>query len=71
MRKVVLRTILIVFVTYAIVGSFGYITFANNMGVLEDVNKANGVILLAYGFDLAGNAQSFQIIAVLVLLVCL
>ena len=38
------------FIIYSIVGSFGYITFAENLSVLSD--NANGVILFAYGYDI-------------------
>lgn len=59
MKKVVLWTIILVFITYVIVGSFGYITFAGNMEALADVNKANGVILLAYHYGPEGELQPY------------
>ena len=63
-----LRTIIIVFVTYLIVGSVGYVTFSNQllMNNLQDVNKANGVVLLAYGFDAQGNRIDYPILVVIV-----
>ncbi len=68
MRKVVLRTIIIVFVTYLIVGSVGYVTFSNQllMNNLQDVNKANGVVLLAYGFNAQGDRIDYPILVVIV-----
>ena len=50
MRKIIFRTTILVFITYSVIGSFGYITFAENLDVLS--NKANGVILFAYGYDI-------------------
>ena len=68
MRKVVLRTICIVFVTYLIVGSAGYITFSNPllMENLQDVDKANGVVLLAYVFEAAAKRIDYPILGVIV-----
>jgi len=74
MRKVVLRTIIIVFVTYLIVGSVGYVTFSNQllMNNLQDINKANGVVLLAYGFDTEGNSIQYPILVVIcILMMCM
>ena len=66
MRKVVFRTICLVFLTYVTVGTFGYITFANNMEPLQDVTKANGVVLLAYGFDIDGVARTYPVLVTIV-----
>jgi amino acid permease len=69
MRKVVLRTIIIVFIIYLIVGSVGYVTFSNHllMQNLQNVDKANGVVLLAYGFNAQGERIDYPILVVIVI----
>ena len=49
MRKVVRRTMITILICSAIVGVFGYITFANNLNIfgLPDVG---GVVLYAYAY---------------------
>jgi len=66
-KKVILRTILLVFVTYTLVGGFGYIGFARNMPTLTD--KADGIILVAYGYNpKTGERDYFNFPVVLVLI---
>mmetsp|Transcript_12169 Transcript_12169/g.10477 ORF Transcript_12169/g.10477 Transcript_12169/m.10477 type:complete len:191 (-) Transcript_12169:65-637(-) len=71
MRKVIIRTIMIVFFTYTFVGSFGYVGFARNLATLSDPHKANGIILIGYGFDpVSGEEDYFNIpVSVCILLI--
>lgn len=66
MRKVILRSTILVFFIYAIVGSFGYITFADRLNVL--INDANSIVLFGYGYDKYGNPQSYPTITVVALI---
>jgi len=66
MRKIIFRTTILVFIIYALVGSFGYITFARAVNILSGKDYANGVILFAYGYDSEGHPQPYPIITVIV-----
>jgi len=65
--KIVIRlTIFIVLIGYVFIGILGYATFANNLEVLVDPDKSNGVILIAYGYDLHGQRRPFPFLVVVV-----
>jgi len=68
MRKIIFRTTILVFVTYALVGSFGYITFAKTVSILSNKDLANGIILFGYGYDAQGNPQPYPVIIVIAIL---
>jgi len=52
---------------YLLIGVFGYITFANNLHILNSTHLANGVILFAYGYDAQGNKQTFPLLILIVI----
>ena len=71
MKTVVRTTSTCVFILYALVAIFGYITFAMNLYPLEDPAGANGLILVAYGYDLQGNLLSYPPVVIGVILIIL
>lgn len=70
MKRVVKATSVSVFVFYAIVSTFGYITFAINLYPLKDPAAANGLILVAYGYGFQGQLLTYPpvVISVIILL---
>ncbi len=44
---------------YMIVGVLGYLTFAANLTNLHDLNRGNGILLVAYGFTIEGFPRAY------------
>jgi len=59
MQRILKWTFLFVFVTHLIIGLIGYATFSSNISLLSEVHTANGIILLAYRYNLNGTLRSF------------
>lgn len=54
MKTVIIWTMIFTIVSYTVVGILGFATFSANLDIINNANYANGVILVAYGYDLAG-----------------
>lgn len=67
MKKIISRTILFVLVTYVIIGIIGYATFSSNLNILSDVNISNGIILVAYGYNLDGTTRAYPMLVLIVI----
>jgi len=66
MTTVIRLTIITVLFGYVFIGLLGYATFANNLDVLFDSDKANGIILIAYGYNLLGGKREYPTLVVIV-----
>jgi len=66
MTTVIRLTIITVLFGYVFIGLLGYATFANNLDVLFDSEKSNGIILIAYGYNLLGGKRAYPTLVVIV-----
>jgi len=66
MIRVINWATLFVFISYVLIGILGYTTFASNLSILHDPSKANGLLIVAYGYNLNGSVRAYPIIVVIV-----
>lgn len=67
MNTILTIVVCIVFFTYTMVGVFGYVGMARTLGILDGTSMANGIILLAYGYNpetLANNNFNIPLVVV-------
>jgi len=67
MTRVINWATFFVFVSYATIGILGYTTFASNLSILHDTSKANGLLIVAYGYSLNGYPRTYPIVVVMVI----
>jgi len=65
MIRVINWATLFVFISYVLIGILGYTTFASNLSILHDPSKANGLLIVAYGYNLNGSVRAYPIIVVI------
>jgi len=60
MKTVIIWTMIFTIISYTVVGILGYATFSANLNIIDEANYANGVILVAYGYDIAGKYVGYN-----------